>query len=97
MKRRTVLLISILALLMAGVSWAAVSGELHIPWWTVSSGGGTLRNDPYVLTGTVGQTEAGEFLNGGDYRLSGGFWPGGEASQPCFGIFLPFVAGPDSR
>ena len=42
--------------------------------FVLSGGGGTSTNAQYSLTGTVGQSDAGEPLSAGPYRLEGGFW-----------------------
>ena len=93
MKSKTILFVLIALLLVAGVAWAATSGDLAITWWNVSSGGGTMTNDNYTLSGTAGQAEAGAVLSNGDYQLSGGYWPGGEAESPDHKIYLPSVIG----
>jgi hypothetical protein len=41
----------------------------------------------YVLTGTIGQSDAG-YSAGGQYELLGGFWPGGPL---CFVDFEDFA------
>ena len=41
----------------------------------------------YTLNGVFGQTEAGPALEGGVYRLEGGFWTGAIAQQ----LYLPLV------
>ncbi|HKS38706.1 MAG TPA: hypothetical protein VJW76_16045 [Verrucomicrobiae bacterium] len=46
-----------------------------IDWHTVDGGGGTSTGGSYILSGTIGQPDAGA-MSGGSYTLQGGFWPG---------------------
>ncbi len=66
-----------------------VFGDYEITWHTIDGGGGTSTGGPYTLTGTIGQPDAGE-MGGGDYQLSGGFWPGA-LWQQCFVDFEHFA------
>lgn len=50
-----------------------VAQNYAINWYTVGSGGGTSSGGIYVLTGTVGQPDAG-VLTGAEFELVGGFW-----------------------
>jgi hypothetical protein len=45
-----------------------------INWYKVSGGGGTSTNTQYVLSGTIGQHDAGGPMTGGNYSVTGGFW-----------------------
>jgi hypothetical protein len=54
--------------------------QYQIDWYTIDGGGGISTGGPYVLTGTIGQPDAG-WSAGGNYLLLGGFW-------------APVVAGP---
>ena len=65
-----------------------VFGDYEISWSTIDGGGGTSTGGPYTLTGTIGQPDAGE-MSGGDYKLSGGFWPAELAL--CFVDFEHFA------
>ena len=53
-------------------------GPFEIPKSTIDGGGGRSTGGSFELTGTIGQPDAGQSLTGGNFRLSGGFWPGGE-------------------
>ena len=66
--------VCILIVLLLLLSVAAL-GQYAINWYTIDSGGGTSSGGPYVLTGTIGQPDAGG-CSGGSYELLGGFWPG---------------------
>ena len=51
--------------------------EYGLTWWTVDGGGGTLRDmgSRFILSGSIGQPDAGPPLRGGAYTVAGGFWP----------------------
>ncbi len=67
-----------------------VSADYEISWSTID-GGGTSTGGDYALVGTIGQPDAGE-MSGGDYKLAGGFWPGGpQALLLCFVNFEHFA------
>lgn len=53
-----------------------------IDWFTTDGGGGVSSGGGYVLSGTVGQHNAGEVLSGGTFTLTGGFWAGVSAAEP---------------
>ena len=61
-------------------SWLALSAassqaqSYSIDWYKISGGGGTSSNGQYVVSGTIGQHDAGGPLTGGNYSLTGGFW-----------------------
>jgi hypothetical protein len=56
-----------------------VPAKLHaqnysIGWYKVAGGGGTSSNGQYVVSGTIGQHDAGGPMTNGNYSLTGGFW-----------------------
>ncbi len=65
------------------VTWAAsqplAAQALNSSWRTVDTGGGVSAAGLFVLSGTVGQPDAGAPLLGGEFRVDGGFWPGAVA------------------
>lgn len=61
--------------------------DYQIVWSTIDSGGGQSNGGQYVLTGTIGQPDAG-YSAGGSFELFGGFWPGGPL---CFVEFDDFA------
>ena len=71
--RVTILLLAIVAILVIATDSRA---DYQIVWSTIDGGGGTSTGGQYVLTGTIGQPDAAG-STGGDYKLLGGFWPGG--------------------
>lgn len=89
MKIRTCLILSLFILLVvsASVVYAYVA-NYSLSWWTVDAGGGTSSNDPYSLSGTIGQADT-RYLRGGDYVLAGGFWGGGWLAIEQF--YLPII------
>lgn len=48
--------------------------QYSISWYKVSGGGGTSTDGTYVVSGTIGQHDAGGPLTGGNFSLTGGFW-----------------------
>ena len=50
------------------------SAQQTITRHTIDNGGGRSENVRFVLTGTIGQPDAKPLLEGGGYRLGGGFW-----------------------
>lgn len=49
--------------------------DLVVPWATLSSGGSSLRaGGQFLVSGTVGQHDAGGIRSGGVFLLRGGFW-----------------------
>jgi hypothetical protein len=63
------------------------AGKYKIVWSTIDNGGGTSIGGQYMMMGTIGQPDAG-YLEGGNYELLGGFWPGGPL---CFVDFEDFA------
>ena len=64
--------------------------DYRIVWSTIDDGGGRSAGGQYVLTGTIGQPDAG-YSEGGSYELLGGFWPGGPLCFVNFSDFATFV------
>jgi|CXWL01.1.fsa_nt_gi hypothetical protein len=64
-----------LAAIIAAMAIVSIAGEpLSIPWYTIDGGGATRSTgDDFVLSGTIGQPDAG-VMEGGDFKLTGGFW-----------------------
>ena len=76
-------------LLMLGIAFLTIFvpvayGDYQIVWSTIDGGGGQSIGGQYVLSGTIGQPDAG-YSEGGNYEVLGGFWPGGPL---CF-VDLP--------
>lgn len=57
----------------------AYADPLSVAWSTID-GGGTVEmvaGGDFVLSGTIGQPDAGRPMVGGSYQITGGFWAGG--------------------
>jgi hypothetical protein len=80
-------LILALACLPAILATQAHAQDYQINWYTIDGGGEmfTFGGD-YVLSGTIGQHDAGALV-GGDFELAGGFWPVVAAPPDCVGDF----------
>jgi hypothetical protein len=90
--KRKILIAVMLVLLMiaaAGVVYAQVTGYT-LPWWAANGGGGDSAGGNYRLSGTIGQPDVGA-LEGGDYRLEGGFWGGSLSGAEVRLIYLPVI------
>jgi hypothetical protein len=55
---RLTLLLAILAVI--GVTFSQSAGDYILDWSTIDGGGGQSSGGQYVLTGTIGQPDAGE-------------------------------------
>ena len=64
--------------------------DYEISWHTIDAGGGRSTGGDFALVGTIGQPDAGQ-MAGGDYQLSGGFWPRGPMLALCFVNFEHFA------
>lgn len=63
------------ALLLFALSPVNSSAQTYsIDWYKVAGGGGTSTGGQYVVSGTIGQHDAGGPMTGGNYSLTGGFW-----------------------
>jgi hypothetical protein len=66
------------------ISAMACGDSFDIPWYTIDGGGGTSAGGSFVLSGTIGQPDAGAFMTAGAFDLAGGFWTAfGEITSPC--------------
>jgi hypothetical protein len=75
MKRFSIFLIAV-GLFLLFTSATLVTSGYTLSWWTVDGGGGTGNSGGnYLLSGAIGQPDAGPLL-GGNYVLVGGFWSG---------------------
>jgi hypothetical protein len=93
MKRISILLLLLACLaLIAGLARAA--GGYSLDWWTADGGGGISAGGDYLLSGTIGQPDAGPALAGGNYRLEGGFWGGALSGNIQLKVYLPVVRRP---
>jgi len=71
------------ALIGALPAVAQTGGGYDLTWSTIDGGGATFSSGGgYQLGGTMGQSDAGT-MGGGNYELSGGFWPAAMCSCPA--------------
>jgi len=61
--------------LLAGVLSPSVllAQPYSLDWFTIDGGGGTSTGGVYLVSGTIGQPDAGGPMTGGNYSLTGGF------------------------
>jgi hypothetical protein len=70
--------------MVAMLAPAAMAQDFSINWYTIDGGGGTSSGGDFVLSGTIGQHDAGGPMTGGDFSVTGGFWVGaGASTNPC--------------
>jgi len=55
------------------VAHAGALPVFDIAWFTLDGGGGTSSGGAFVLSGTIGQPDAG-VLTAGSFELTGGYW-----------------------
>ena len=76
MNRKSATTFATLAALIIATLAPAVGDDFAIDWWTIDGGGEMWCTDgDYELSGTIGQPDAGAVMTGGDFELTGGFWP----------------------
>lgn len=78
---------------MMSMTWAQ-EGPLDLSWYTIDGGGTTASSGgEFVLSGTVGQPDAG-WSSGGTYTVRGGFWGLRSAVPPPpenHQLYLPLI------
>jgi hypothetical protein len=57
------------------VSPASFAQQYSIDWYKIADGGGASTGGVYTITGTIGQHDASGPMTGGNFSLTGGFWP----------------------
>ena len=67
-------------LMFAATALAPGAGPYEISRYTIDGGGGMSIGGSYMVTGTIGQPDAGWSI-GGKYELLGGFWPAGPIAE----------------
>lgn len=71
---KTILFCILAGLGLAVAADSARAQSYSIDWYKISGGGGTSSNGQYVVSGTIGQQDAGGPMTNGNYSLTGGFW-----------------------
>lgn len=75
-----------LSLTLALFGGFPVAAQLTIDWRTIDGGGAMFATGGnFELSDTVGQPDAGSVMSGGDFELTGGFWPGAAEDEVCLG------------
>jgi hypothetical protein len=59
---------------LAGSAALTAHAQYSIDWYKIAGGGGTSSNGQYMVSGTIGQHDAGTPMTGGGYSLTGGYW-----------------------
>ncbi len=75
MIKKSLSLLCLASLCLAGRTSAQSGGQFDLSWSTIDGGGGVSSGGQFQLSGTVGQPDAGT-LAGGTFKLEGGFWSG---------------------
>jgi len=85
---RNTLRIMAMLIVLASVT-AGNADDLSVPWFSIDGGGGEWSvGGDFVLSGTIGQPDAGATaLTGGDFALVGGFRTGAVAETQVPGDF----------
>jgi hypothetical protein len=81
------LLLAALGLTRGPGAAASSGGTYTIDWYSIDNGGGASASGAYVLTGTIGQPDAG-VQSGGQYEMVGGFWG---ATDVRYLVRVPYV------
>jgi len=79
MKTTTILFLTALLILLAGVGTLAFASSTLIDWDVVAGGGGTHGNGLVEISDTVGQPAIG-LAQAGDVAIGSGFWYGMESA-----------------
>jgi hypothetical protein len=92
MRLLVVLLLACAAVVITADLSQAQDDGYNLGWWSVDGGGGTSGGGAFVLSGTIGQPEAGVTLSGGVFQLTGGYWSGPQAGNTGdHSLYLPLV------
>ena len=67
--------------------------SFSMDWHQISAGGGASTNARFVISGTIGQVDAGALMTGGRYAVGGGFWSLYAVQTPGTPV-LTFEPGP---
>lgn len=74
---------SVITTMLISMTWA-FAGNYDVSWSTVDGGGQmSATGRGYLLSGTIGQADAGSTLSGGEYTMIGGFWAVSAALSLC--------------
>lgn len=77
MSRRLNMLLCIVGVFGVVCCFASATDLFDIRWYTIDGGGEMFSTGGnFELSGTIGQSDAGMTMSGGQFELAGGFWPG---------------------
>ncbi len=63
------------SLLLLSLTAAVLHAQTYsIDWFTLDGGGGSSTGGVYSVSGTIGQSDAGPRMSGGNFTVDGGFW-----------------------
>lgn len=63
-----------IGVLMLALMVSTARAQYSIDWYKISGGGGASASGQYLVSGTIGQPDAGGPMTGGKFSLIGGFW-----------------------
>lgn len=68
--------VAVLLAAVCGTAFAqSAGGDFAVKRSRIAGGGGESSGGDVIVTGTAGQHDAGEAMQGGDLRVLGGVWP----------------------
>ena len=82
-------IVLVVCFLLVSNSMAQTGGPYDLEWSAIS-GGGISTGGPYVLNGTIGQTNTA-YSSAGQYEILVGFWPGWPECFVDFELFAKFA------
>ncbi len=77
----TILPTGILLVFITMGALAEIEGTFAVLWWTADGGSSVSAGSQFEVMGHTGQPDT-EPMSGGNYQVSGGFWPGVLAQVP---------------
>jgi hypothetical protein len=83
MRKHFALIIGIVFVMAAASVASAV--QITNNSYTIDGGGGSMATGSFVLSGTIGQPDAGGPMTGGSFSLTGGFWSAAQAGSSALG------------
>ncbi len=82
-------------LLMVTITLAQSGGDFSLSSWTINNGGGESNGGSFSVSAVLGRPDAGALMDGGQFRLQGGFGPPenqGPTQPPAGdGVYLPMI------
>jgi hypothetical protein len=86
-------LITLIASLVTSFALAQAGGTFDLTWSTIDGGGGRSSGGSYLVSGTIGQADAGALNDGSNFTLNGGFWQKTTVhTDSSYLVYLPMVS-----